>query len=348
LTGAVAPRGPPLYPQLARPGTLGAVRTEYSYDEILAEHAYERPLVLYGVPCHGGFIDGRYVSPRTLRRAPAIEAWQARLPAGELAAVLDPITSRIPSHFPTAEQTKLLVRHGVTLPLVRILSLIAIIEGFGGEVLRLVALPPLAERVLDPIDGTALAHLGALFEAHARDEACHRRMWELARDIALDRPPIPKDLTPSMTPPGAPRLLPEIAGDMEALILRMVGVLVVEVFAIEAFRWAREVLGDSTLFRRHDEARTVIEFIQQDEAPHVGYLATALAELRCRRLVGVSEDRVSARELIDRARDTIVGFQAGPRHRANVAFRRQVVEGCAEGHPQLERLLAEFGANSPG
>ena len=320
------------------------MRLDYGRDEILAEHGYERPLVLDGVPCHGGFVDGRYVSPRTLWRVPAIEAWQSRLPAGELAAVLDPITARVPRHFPSVAQTKLLVRHGVTVPLVRILTIIAIIEGFGGEVLRLVRLPPLGERVLDPIDGTALAHLGALFEAHARDEAGHRRMWELARDIALDRPSIPPDLTPNMTPAAAPRLLPEVPGDMEALVLRMVGVLVVEVFAAEAFRWARETLGDAALFRRHDEARTLIGYIQQDEAPHVGYLATALAELRCRRLGGEGGEPLPGRDLIDRARDTIVGFQAGPRQRANVAFRTQVIERCVADHPRREALLGELRA----
>src|SRR5437763_1017174 len=161
-----------------------AMKYEYSHDEILAEHPYERPLVLDGIPCHGGFVEGRYVSPRTLWRAPAIEAWQARLPAGELDAVLGPIGAAVPPHFPSAAQTRLLVRHGVTVPLVRLLSLIAIVEGFGGDVLRVVALPPLGARVRDPVDGTALAHLGSLFEAHARDEAGHRHMWELARDIA--------------------------------------------------------------------------------------------------------------------------------------------------------------------
>src|SRR5437762_1904073 len=240
-------------------GEGNVVCIEYTFDELLAEHDYECPLALDGVPCHGGFLDGRYVSPRTLWRAPAIEAWQTRLPAGELAAVLDPITARVPPHFPGVEQTKLLVRHGVTVPLVRILSIIALVEGFGGDVLRLVTLPPLGERVLDPIDGPALAHLGALFVVHARDEAGHRRMWELARDIALHRPPVPNDLAPSLTPGGAPRLLSEIPFDMEALILRLMGILVIEVFAIEAFRWACEVLGDRTLFRRHDEARTLIE-----------------------------------------------------------------------------------------
>jgi len=320
------------------------MRYAYSREEILADHPYERPLVLDGVPCHGGFIQGRYVSPRTLWRAPAIEIWQARLPAGEVDAILAPIGAAVPPHFPSAAQTRLLVRHGVTVPLVRLLSLIAIVEGFGGDVLRLVALPPLGERVRDPIDGTALAHLGVLFEAHARDEAGHRRMWELARDIALDKPAVPKDLAPNVAPPATPRLFPEIAADLEALVLRMLGVLVIEVFAVGAFRWAKEVLGDPTLFRRHDEARTLIGYIQQDEAPHVGYLATALAELRCRRLAGASGGTVAGADVIDRARDLIVGFQAGPRHRANVEFRTQVVERCVADHPRREELLAEFRA----
>ena len=322
------------------------MRTHYHHDELLAEHTYERPLVLDGVPCHGGFLRGDYVSPRTRWRSAAIEAWQSQLPAGELSAVLDPITGRIPPHFPSVAQTKLLVRNGVTVPLVRILSIIAIVEGFGGEVLRTVALPPLGDRVVDPIEGTALAHLNALFEAHALDEAGHRRMWELARDIALDRPTIPADLTPSLTSASAPRLLPEIPGDMEALILRMVGVLVVEVFAVEAFRWAREVLGDPSLFRRHEETDRLIGFIQQDETPHVGYLATALAELRCRRLASENGDPLSGREVIDRARDIISSFQSGPRHRANVEFRTQVVERCLTDHARRESLLAEFHATS--
>src|SRR5262245_35332834 len=111
------------------------MRFEYSDDEILSEHAYDAPLVAGGVRCHGGFVGGRYVSPRTLVRSDAIAAWQSRLPAGELAAVLDPITAHVPPHFPNDEQTRLLVREGVTMPLVRILTIIANVEGFGGEII---------------------------------------------------------------------------------------------------------------------------------------------------------------------------------------------------------------------
>ena len=51
---------------------------EFTEHELLADHAYAAPLVAQGVVCHGGFDDdGNYVSPRTLNRVPAIEAWQA-------------------------------------------------------------------------------------------------------------------------------------------------------------------------------------------------------------------------------------------------------------------------------
>jgi hypothetical protein len=318
------------------------MRYDFSFDELLSEHPYDRPLIIDGVRCHGGFVAERYVSPRTLVRSDAIAAWQSRLPAGEIAAILDPITACIPPHFPTASQTRLLVREGVTMPLVRILSLIAIVEGFGGDVLRTVPVPPLRERVREPIDGTALAHLAALFEAHARDEAGHRLMWELARDIALDRPEVPADLAGTRPASGNPRLLTEIPADLEALLLRMLGVLTIEVFAMEAFRWAKAVLGDASLFPRHAEAASLIGYIQQDETPHVGYLATVLAELRCRTLVGSDGTSVSGREVVDRARDMIVAFQTGPAHRANVEFRTKVIERYAAGHPRRDAVLEEF------
>jgi hypothetical protein len=318
------------------------MRYDFSFDELLSEHPYDRPLIIDGVRCHGGFVAERYVSPRTLVRSDAIAAWQSRLPAGEIAAILDPITACIPPHFPTASQTRLLVREGVTMPLVRILSLIAIVEGFGGDVLRTVPVPPLRERVREPIDGTALAHLAALFEAHARDEAGHRLMWELARDIALDRPEVPADLAGTRPASGNPRLLTEIPTDLEALLLRMLGVLTIEVFAMEAFRWAKAVLGDASLFPRHAEAASLIGYIQQDETPHVGYLATVLAELRCRTLVGSDGTSVSGREVVDRARDMIVAFQTGPAHRANVEFRTKVIERYAAGHPRRDAVLEEF------
>src|SRR5512144_704049 len=52
---------------------------EYTESELLENHDFAEPLIAGGVRCHGGFDDdGVYVSPRTKRRVPAIEAWQAQ------------------------------------------------------------------------------------------------------------------------------------------------------------------------------------------------------------------------------------------------------------------------------
>ena len=67
--------------------------------------------------------------------------------------------------------------------------------------IRDLKVPDLRAIVVEPIEGTALAHLGeGLFEAHARDESGwkdeggHKQMWEAARDLALDKPKIPGDV----------------------------------------------------------------------------------------------------------------------------------------------------------
>ncbi len=39
----------------------------------------EEPLIAGGVRCHGGYVGGEYVSPRSAVRRPAIEAWRQRL-----------------------------------------------------------------------------------------------------------------------------------------------------------------------------------------------------------------------------------------------------------------------------
>ena len=60
-----------------------AGRLVYTRDELLDSGAYEAPLIAGDVRCHGGFeADGRYRSPRTIHRAPAVQAWQARLTQG--------------------------------------------------------------------------------------------------------------------------------------------------------------------------------------------------------------------------------------------------------------------------
>src|SRR5262249_50246993 len=102
----------------------------------------------------------------------------------------------IPPYTPNPAQARFLLKHGVREPLVRILTEIATVEGFGAFI-RELPVPPIKSFIREDVAGTTLAHLDrGLFEAHARDEAGweaeggHKQMWEAARDAALSNPDI--------------------------------------------------------------------------------------------------------------------------------------------------------------
>ena len=260
--------------------------------------------------CHGGFdADGAYRSPRVRHRGPAILAWQARL-AQEGEALLEIPRELMPPQYPNAAQAGLLVRAGVRDPIVRALTIISIVEGFGA-IIRDVEVPDLAALIREPIEGTALAHLrGALFEAHARDESGyrdeggHKQMWEAARDLAFENPRIPGDVLMRMMGrgrrPGArERLFPQIDEKLEALVVTMAQVLVVEVFAMGTFAWGEELLSDPEISAAPKEAADLVRFIRGDESPHVEYLRTALSELRARSIATIDGRRIEGRTVAD-------------------------------------------------
>jgi hypothetical protein len=263
-----------------------------------------------GVLCHGGFdMDGRYRSPRTKHRSPAIRAWQARL-AREGAALVDVPRELIPPQYPNVEQTKLLLREGVRDPVVRTLTVISIVEGFGA-IIRDVRVPDLARLIVEPIEGTALAHLErGLFEAHARDEAGHRdqgghkQRWEAARDLALEHPKVPGDVLMRLmgrqrAARRRERAFPAIEEDLERMVRTMASVLVVEVFAENTFDWGQQVLSDPVVSADPEGAGAMVAYIRSDESPHVEYLRTALSELRSRSLRTLDGGVVPGRDLVD-------------------------------------------------
>ncbi len=285
-------------------------RLVYTSEELLESDVCEAPLVAGGVRCHGGFgADGAYRSPRTRHRAPAIRAWQARL-AREGAPLVEIPRELMPPQFPNLAQSKLLVREGVREPIVRALTIISIVEGFGA-IIRDVEVPDLYALVAEPIAGTALAHLsGALFEAHARDESGyrdeggHKQMWEAARDLAFERPRIPGDVLMRMLGRGRrdgkrERAFPQIDEKLEALLATMAQVLVVEVFAMGTFAWGEALLSDPELSAAPQQAADLVRFIRSDESPHVEYLRTALSELRARRLRTQDGGQIAGRSVVD-------------------------------------------------
>ena len=282
----------------------------YTTEEILSSQAYDEPLIANDVRCHGGFdSDGIYRSPRTLFRTPAIEAWQARLDE-EGAALIEILPSLMPPQYPSADQAKLLLRNGIREPLVRSLTIISIVEGFGAMI-RDVNVPDLKKLIVEPIEGTALDHLErGLFEAHARDESGyrdeggHKQMWEAARDAALENPDIPGDVLMRLMGRrgGAKRpgpAFPEIGEAAERMLGFMTNVLVVEVIAEETFRWGIDVLSDPEVSAAPEVAGAMVRNIQADEKPHVDYLRTALSEVAARTLNTVDGKQIAGKTVID-------------------------------------------------
>jgi hypothetical protein len=328
-------------------------RLVYSAEELLESDACHAPLVAGGVRCHGGFdADGAYRSPRVRHRGPAILAWQARL-AREGEALLEIPRELMPPQYPNAAQVGLLVRAGVRDPIVRALTIISIVEGFGA-IIRDVEVPDLAALIREPIEGTALAHLrGALFEAHARDESGyrdeggHKQMWEAARDLAFENPRIPGDVLMRMMGrgrrPGArERLFPQIDETLEALLSTMTQVLVVEVFAMGTFAWGEQLLSDPEISAAPKEAADLVRFIRGDESPHVEYLRTALSELREREIVTIDGRGIAGRTVVDGILHRVLSAisQERPKEQREDVRRDLLVAVKAAGRP--ESLIDEF------
>ena len=284
---------------------------DYSYEQLLASGDYAEPLIAGDVLCHGGFDqEGQYRSPRVLHRGPAIEAWQQSLLAAG-GGLIEISSDLIPPQYPSIEQAVLLCRHGVRDPIVRALTIISVVEGFGA-IIRDVKVPQLDKLIVEPIEGTALSHLrGGLFEAHARDEAGwgeeggHKQMWEAARDLAFENPEIPPDVLmrimsgPSRNRRERSRLFPQLDETFERMIFMMSNVLIVELFAEEIFRWGKAVLSNPEISAEPEAAAAMVGYIQSDENPHVEYLRTALSELAHRTLRTEDGSTVSGRDIVN-------------------------------------------------
>ena len=343
---------------------MTTLQTVWTAEELLASHPVAEPLVAGGVRCHGGFDDeGRYVSPRTLNRAPAIEAWQeqrAEQFAGEL---LDVPLETWPGQYPNVAQAKHLVREGVADPIVATLTRIGTVEGFGAMI-RYSMLPDLQASFDDDITGTALAHLDhGLFEAHARDEAGHqeeaghKEMWFAARDIAFENP-VTADQTqvmlermglaggtgPNRSPMLAEPLFPDLDFDLEMLITRMAGLLLIEISAFHTFAWAEEVLSDPDLVAGDGEAARLVSYIRADEAPHVAYLKTVLSEMRDRTFVGQSGRKYPGADVVTPIWERAKADSLGPRREQTERLLRAEVEHALAGRPRGSDILEEFHA----
>ena len=330
-------------------------RVIFDAEELLASGPYAEPLIANEVRCHGGFLaDGRYRSPRTLHRGPAIDAWKRRL-AADGHDLIEVARTLVPPQYPNVEQAKLLLRHGVREPIVRALTIISIVEGFGAMI-RDVRVPDLESLFLGGVEGTALGHLRkGLFEAHARDESGfeneggHKQMWEAARDEALENPKIPGDVLMRImgrrqrrekTPP----VFPEIDPDLARMLAFMAQVLVVEIFAEGTFEWGVELLSDPTVSANPEAAGGMVSYIQQDEKPHVEYLRTALSEARARTIRTVDGKSLEGRLVVDEYMHRVLFAMTRGRQRDQREDLRASLIDAMQVARNPKALLEEFDA----
>ena len=329
----------------------------FSYEQLLSTVKLDAPLIVGGMRCHGGFdADGIYRSPRTMWRVPAIEAWQQQHLATSVVPLVEITADCVPPHLPSVAQAKLMLKHGVREPIVRMLTEIAIIEGFGATI-RDLPVPPLASFVRESTAATALGHLtGGLFEAHARDEAGwgeeggHKQMWEAARDVAFSNPDVPADILmmimgrrSSQNRPQ--RLLPTLAEPVERLLGFMAGVLAIEVFARSTFQWAEELLGDPEVSDSPEQAAHLVSYIRSDESPHVEYLRTVLSEVAARTLITADGGEMAGREAVNAMLERSLKMMIRQRIRDRRDQVRSSIRAAAAGKvADVEELAAQFDA----
>ena len=338
---------------------MDTAQVEFTEQELLADIAVAEPLIAGGVRCHGGFdVDGRYVSPRTRFRLPAITAWGEQNDALFSSELIDVPLEWWERSFPNVEQARFLIRAGVPEPLMATLTRIGTVEGYGANI-RLLQPKGLQRHFVEEIGGTAVDHLGrGLFEAHGRDEAGwdeeagHKDMWFAARDIAFDRSCEELDIEAMLARMGfgtgrpgaeASRLLPAaIAPELEMMVSLMVRVLFIEISAFHTFAWAEEWMSDTDLVAGDGEAARLVSFIRADESPHVGYLRTALSEMRDRTWLGDDGRHYAGTEMIGRIWDPLLAHSLGPvREEGRRAALAEVQFWCAQ-HRNGADILAEF------
>ena len=331
---------------------MTTLQTEYTADELLADHDTRDALIAGGVRCHGGFDDeGTYVSPRTRFRVPAIDAWQQKHVEDFGRDIIDIPLATWPEHFPNLAQATYLIDAGVREPLIGTLTRIGTVEGFGANI-RYLQPGNMQRHFYESVKGTAIDHLGrGLFEAHGRDEAGwapdpgqfvagHKDMWFAARDIAFENPTAKVDIEGMLQRMGfgqgsgggggggvLERLLPDdVDADLEFMAALMTRVLFIEIQAFHTFAWAEAWLSDPKLVAGDGEAARLVGYIRSDETPHVGYLKTALTEMRDRTRVGTSGKKYKGEDMVGAIWDRSLSQSLG----AGRAMNRKAVLGEVE------------------
>jgi hypothetical protein len=330
----------------------------YRREELLAEHAYARPQVEAGYRLHGGFdVRGAYVSPRTLHRWPAVEAWGAQLQARGFPLIDASVKLLQRPSYPNEAQQKVLLGHGLGQALWNSLTVTGVVEAKGGALCNVVA-PDFQDIVVEDLTGTCTGHLNkGLLHAHGLDEAGdkshgqggHDDMWFAVRDALFGKDAYPLPIVPeSLSRPEKKRNFPQISQEHEGWILLLMNVLMIEVRAEKFFSFCCNVMRDPDNFRDRRaaalHAAELVERIRTDEAIHVGYLQAFVSELRSFTIKCADGSRVPGHTLIDPVWEGMIAWHAVTQADEGRAQTRAELKTLILSQPNGERLLAQFDA----
>ena len=330
----------------------------YSREELIADHDYAEPQIEAGYRLHGGFDKrGTYISPRTLNRWPAVHEWQKAL-VERGAPVIDATTRLLKrGPYPTTEQQKFLLNAGDGESLWNGLTITGIVEARGAMLAQAVA-PDFQNIIVEDLSETCLGHLNkGLLEAHGWDEGGtkskgiggHDDMWFAVRDALFGKnaypiPPVPE----SLGRPETGRRMAQVPKEYEDWIRLLMNVLMIEGWAENFFAFGIGGMRDPASFRDRraaaDHAADVVNRIRTDEAIHVGYLQTAISELRSLTIKTVDGAHVPGHTIIDPVWEQMIEWHAVTQADFSREQSRDNVISRLRKRPQGDALVAQFDA----
>lgn len=333
-------------------------RVVFSRDELMAEHAYAKPQIEAGYRLHGGFdANGTYISPRTLHRWPAVEAWQAQV-KGRGFPIIDASTRLLKrGAYPGIDQQKLLLGHGMGETLWNALTITGVIEARGRALCDAEA-PDFQKIIEEDVSATSIGHLnkGLLF-AHGLDEGGdkangqggHDDMWFAVRDALFGKDAFPLPEVPaSIARPEIGRLMPMIDKVFEDWTLLLMNVLMIEVRAEAFFSFCTNLMRSPDVFRDRRpaamHAAELVERIRTDEAIHVAYLQTFVSEMRSFTIKTLDGGRIKGAQMIDPIWEGMIHWHSVTQADFSREQSREAIVARIKKRTDAPALLAQFDA----
>ena len=333
------------------------MKLRYSSEELLAEAEYARPHRAGKWRLHGGFdAQGRYLSPRSVGRRAAIDAWThaLRKRGGDLLPADSSMLAG--DRYPSEAQQKLLLQSGLGQTFWNSMTITGLIEA-RGAMLAEVEFPDFQVVVEEDVGSMALGHLNkGMLRAHGIDEGGepergiggHDAMWFAARDLAFGETDWPMPEVPeSIGRPEQPgRLAPGLPPAIEQTTLFLMNLLLIEFRAENLFAFNEQLLRDPELFtgRRADaeQAAELVDRIRQDERIHVESLRLYLGELENSTLRLESGERVPGREVLRPLFEGVVHWFSIEQPKLARDQQREILRARILGHSDGDRILREF------